>query len=407
MNENLSPAAASRCALLAMSRGVRGSRRAATSTRAKHLGRVFIGARRQRAALGFLIMAGLMAALPFRAGAARVRLANPSAAPAEQDANSGARSSASAAAEAPAAEVTIEATPQPEPMARKDVPWLGVSTVEASEALASQLDLNPGVGLVITYVAPGSPAQKGGLQKNDVLVQFDDQSLVHPAQLRKLVRVRKEGDTVKLAYYRGGKRQTASVSLGLTRVEQGLWDDEAHAWQGNLQDLTKQLRDLHIDETVRDQMRRLRQSLGNIKIDQKEVQEDVRRGMEQARSAIEQAVRSVTNAEPLRKVLENLAHSGVIVDDKADVVVRSSGKNVKSMVKSDENGTIVLVSNPKLHLTVHDKEGQLLFDGPIESETERAKVPPEIWKRVEPLVSQMQSDAGQPEKEEQPEKEQQ
>jgi len=42
----------------------------------------------------------------------------------------------------------------------------------------------------------------------------------------------------------------------------------------------------------------------------------------------------VTNTDsslsPIRKVLENLAHSGVIVDDKADVVVRSSGKNVKA-----------------------------------------------------------------------------
>ena len=63
------------------------------------------------------------------------------------------------------------------------------------------------------------------------------------------------------------------------------------------------------------------------------------------------------------------------MDNKADVVVRSSGKHVKSLVKSDESGTIVLLSNPKLHLTAHDKDGKLLFDGPIESTDEQAKVP--------------------------------
>src|SRR5690348_10168921 len=60
--------------------------------------------------------------------------------------------------------------------------WLGVSATEASEALTSQLDLQPGVGLVVTYVVAESPAAKAGLQKNDLLIGFDDQSLVHPAQ---------------------------------------------------------------------------------------------------------------------------------------------------------------------------------------------------------------------------------
>jgi hypothetical protein len=298
------------------------------------------------------------------------------------------------------ADVTIEPSPQEE-TARKDVPWLGVSTTEASEALASQLDLQPGAGLVVTYVAPESPAAKGGLRKNDVLTQFDDQALVHPAQLRKLVRVRHEGTIVKLAFYRAGKQQTVSVTLGKTRAELGQWEDQGQALKENLKDLQKHLHDLHIDDTVRDQMRVLRESLGNIKIDQKEVQENIRRGMEQARKAIREALRTVTNTDsalnPARTVLESLANSGLVVDDKADVVVRSSGKAVKSLVKSDDSGTIVLLSNPSLHLTAHDKDGKLLFDGPIESSDDRAKVPHELWQRVEPLLDQMRATAEEPE----------
>jgi len=73
---------------------------------------------------------------------------------------------------------------------------------------------------------------------------------------------------------------------------------------------------------------------------------------------------------------------------------------VKSLVRSDESGTIVLLSNPNLHLTAHDKEGKLLFDGPIDSADERAKVPRELWERVEPLVDQMHPAVEEPEQKE-------
>jgi hypothetical protein len=155
---------------------------------------------------------------------------------------------------------------------------------------------------------------------------------------------------------------------------------------------------MHLDDAMRDQVRILKDSLGNIKIDQNEIKQDIRLGMEQAQKAIREALKNVTNGDPVRKVLENFAQSGYSLDDKADVVVRSSGRHVKSLVRSDDSGTIVVVANPKLHLTAHDKEGNLLFDGPIESADDRAKVPPELWDRVEPLVNQVKTDAEEPDK---------
>ncbi len=304
------------------------------------------------------------------------------------------------------ADVNVEADAEADATSsRKEVSWLGISTVEATEALASQLDLEPGVGLVVTYVAPDSPAAKAGLKKNDLLTRFEDQSLVHPAQLKKLVRVRENGSTVKLEFFRAGKRETISVTLGKRNVEPGQWEQGERALRGTFKELNKQFQQMHIDDTVRDQMRVLRETLGNIKIDQREVQDDIRRGMDQARVTIRDALRNITNSDttlaPLRKVLENLAHTGVVVDDKADVVVRSSGKNTKTMVRSDESGTIVLFSNPSLHLTAHDKDGKLIFDGPIETIEERAKVPRELWDRVSPLVDQMRPEAEQTETEKQ------
>ncbi len=113
-------------------------------------------------------------------------------------------------------EVAIEATADDasNEVVRKDWSYLGIATSEASEALAAQLGLRNGAGLVVTYVGPDSPAAKGGLQKNDVLVRLGEQWLVHPAQLRKLIHSHKQGEVIELTFYRAGKEQTGSVTLG-------------------------------------------------------------------------------------------------------------------------------------------------------------------------------------------------
>jgi membrane-associated protease RseP (regulator of RpoE activity) len=282
---------------------------------------------------------------------------------------------------------TIESTVRADPPARPDQPWLGVAIEETSEALASQLDLAPGVGLLVTYVAPDSPAAQAGLQKNDVLAELDGQSLVLPAQLRKLVQVRKQGDTVRLVFYRTGKKQTASATLAKTPAGFGLLED-GHAWTGDLTALPRQLRNLPIGDAVRNQVKLYRDSLGHLKIDQQKVQEEIRHSVEQARKAWEDAVHNSTNAvsAAAAKALKELMRSGLATDNSASVTVRSTGARVKSIVKTDDSGTIVIVSNPKPHLTAHDKDGKLLFDGEIDSPQQRSKVSPELWEKVEPLL---------------------
>ncbi len=285
---------------------------------------------------------------------------------------------------------SIEPTAADDAATRKNRPWLGVAIEEASEALTSQLSLAPGVGLLVTYVAPDSPAAKAGFDKNDVLVEFEGQSLVHPAQLRKLVQVRKDGDTVKLQFYRAGKKQTVSATLSKTPAGfDGLADGQA--WSGDLSQLPRSFRNLPIGDAIRDQIKLYRDSFGHLRLDQKKVQEEVHRSMEQAAKAWGDALRQATNAASAAaaKALKELQRSGILVDNNASVTVRSSGDRVKSIVKADESGTLVIVSNPKPHLTAHDKDGKLLFDGEIDTAEQRSKVPPELWEKVEPLLDKV------------------
>jgi hypothetical protein len=58
----------------------------------------------------------------------------------------------------------------------------------------------------------------------------------------------------------------------------------------------------------------------------------------------------------------------VNTDKGATIVVKKEGSTARSMVKTDDTGTYVIVANPKKRLTAHDKDGKLLFDGEIETE---------------------------------------
>ena len=296
---------------------------------------------------------------------------------------------ASAAATQPEAEPAHN-----ENAAAKEVAWLGLSTEEASEALTSQLGLQPGEGLLVTYVAPDSPAAKAGLQKNDLLVEMDGQKLLLPMQLRKLVQMRKQGDKVAIAYYRGGKKQEAPATISETRADR--WSLSDDGGKETLRQFQLQLKDWTSTTGLSNSLKGLRESLARAGADRESIQIQLRRAEEQAqqaRKAVAEAVaklRETASGGGLRaKALEELAHGGITMDRNATVTVWSHDKSVSSIVKTDETGTYVIVANPKKRLTAHDKDGHLTFEGEIESPDQQEKVPEGVWKQVQPLLKQL------------------
>jgi len=79
----------------------------------------------------------------------------------------------------------------------------------------------------------------------------------------------------------------------------------------------------------------------------------------------------------------------VDIEKDATVTVTKEGAAVKTIVTSDEAGVIVIVANPKKHLTAHDKKGKLLFDGEIETPEGQQKVPAELWEKVKPMLQEI------------------
>jgi hypothetical protein len=293
--------------------------------------------------------------------------------------------------------LVIEAIePGAEAMRHRQVSWLGVSTEETTDALTSQLGLSPGEGLVVSYVAEDSPAAKAGLKQNDVLVQFGDQSLVHPAQLKKLVQMRKEGESVDITYFRAGKKDSVSVTLGKHAAEPDSFP-ELRVLQGNMRDLQQHLRELPIREQLQSEMKNLRESLARSGIDKERLSSEIKRSVEQARRQAEQALRQATNARgalgPAARQLRDLARRSVDVEKNATVTIKSEGNSVKTVVKTDDTGTYVIVANPKKRLTAHDKDGKLLFDGQVDTPEQQEKVPREVWEKVEPLLDKLNAES--------------
>src|SRR5215471_17287359 len=93
------------------------------------------------------------------------------------------------------------------------VVFLGVETSQVPTVVSEQLGLSKGLGLVVEYVVPDSPAAAAGVQQNDILKMLNDQILIEPSQLRKLLQTFADGTEVTLTILRKGQEQKITVKL--------------------------------------------------------------------------------------------------------------------------------------------------------------------------------------------------
>ena len=107
----------------------------------------------------------------------------------------------------------IPATAQ-QPATPPAATFLGVVTERISDEIRHQLpQIKPGAGLIVRQTMPASPADGAHIGKLDILLQWNDQLLVHPEQLRILVDSAKPGDTVSLTYLHQGVVAETKVQL--------------------------------------------------------------------------------------------------------------------------------------------------------------------------------------------------
>src|SRR5205823_5728003 len=127
--------------------------------------------------------------------------------------------------------------------------FLGVETSQVPDVVSEQLGLAKGFGLVVEYVEPNSPAASAGVQQNDILKMLNDQILIEPSQLRKLLQTFPEGTEVTLTVLRKGQEQKLTAKLAKKEVQQrrSAFPGGNHDWHWDFDatgDLGEQMQDL-------------------------------------------------------------------------------------------------------------------------------------------------------------------
>jgi len=247
------------------------------------------------------------------------------------------------------------------------VTYLGVETSQVPPVVSEQLGLGKGLGLVIDYVQPNSPAAAAGVQQNDILKMLNDQILIEPSQLRKLLQTFPDGTEVTLTVLRKGQEQKLTVKLAKKEVPQrhSLFPGGNHDWHWDF------------DETgdLSDQMQDLKEQL-------KEQLGDAQRGI--IRGAVMQAHEAARRAkDDARRAADELR---IFSEDNGALKASRIDLGKAQIVFSDEKGELKLenVDGKKL-LTAKDRQGKLLFSGPVETEEDLAKVPADVRERYEKL----------------------
>ncbi len=111
--------------------------------------------------------------------------------------------------------------------------WLGVGIQDLSAPLARALGVPQGDGALINQVNDNSPAQKGGLREEDVVVAIDGERVNSSTALTRVVALKRPDSVVKLAVVRAGKPVELKVTLGVRPDLENLGELEKKPAEGN------------------------------------------------------------------------------------------------------------------------------------------------------------------------------
>ena len=89
---------------------------------------------------------------------------------------------------------------------------LTMQTVNAQNATANGLSVKQGA--YVADVTSGSPADKAGIKKGDIIVAVDGDEITSADGMILAVRSHDIGDTVKVTFMRGDSKKTVEVTLG-------------------------------------------------------------------------------------------------------------------------------------------------------------------------------------------------
>jgi hypothetical protein len=231
--------------------------------------------------------------------------------------------------------------PGRQPAQMEKAAYLGVSASPLPPSLREQLRLPRGFGLLVDHVEKSSPADSAGVKQYDVLHKLDDQILINSHQLATLIRSHRPGEEVRLTVIHQG--QANVVTAKLVEKELPIIDDAA-PW-GMRRNILEFTPDVPMDEFLR-QWQNLPRPPQPL-MPRRPQTRPVRPGDDRGPRGPEQAL-----------------------------VKLPEGEAAISITITSDDGMVVTVKN---------KEGEVVFQGPVGTEEQRRALPERVQHLLERL----------------------
>jgi serine protease Do len=278
------------------------------------------------------------------------------------------------------------------------VTFLGVETSSVPRVVSDQLGLAKGFGLVVDYVVPDGPAAAAGVQQNDIMKMFNDQILMEPDQLSKLVRSYPEGTNVTLTILRKNAETKVTVKLGKKEVRQrdhdyGMFNNEdftekMEAFNDKMKDFHEKMKDFKFDFKSPDVDPAIRETVKTAQLEAARATAEARtQARAEAQRARDEAQRMRDEAQRARDEARRSSRSmRLFSSDKGTMKSTTIDLGKATIVFTDDKGELKIETvNGKKILTAKDPQGRLLFSGPVDSQEELNKVPVEVRQRYDKL----------------------
>ena len=92
--------------------------------------------------------------------------------------------------------------------------WLGVQIQPVDKDVAESLGLAEASGALVIEPQPGSPGEKAGIKKGDVITAVNGEVIKGPRELARKIALMRPGTSVDVALWRDGKAESVKLEVG-------------------------------------------------------------------------------------------------------------------------------------------------------------------------------------------------
>jgi serine protease Do len=92
-------------------------------------------------------------------------------------------------------------------------PWLGITGLNITGKVADYYELPVSKGVLVANISSNSPADKAGMRRGDIIVEFDSKDVNRVEELQNILLERRPGDKAELTILRGLRRGRLEVIL--------------------------------------------------------------------------------------------------------------------------------------------------------------------------------------------------